>query len=347
MSLAASAVKQRAGSRHPLRLSGSLLAVLGLGALLLAMFASLAMGASTISPGDVLSALVAFDGSRAHVAVAEVRLPRTVVAVAVGGSLGVAGALMQAVSRNDLADPSILGISWGAALATVAGQTVLSVDSAPALVALAMAGAALAAAAIVALGLLGRGGLAAERLVVAGAAISGLLAALIQGLLVLDRESLEVARHWLAGSLTGAGWDGLLATVPYLVIGVLLAIAIARPLTMLGLGEDVASGLGIRPRPVQAAAAVAIVALAGASVALAGPIALVGLAVPHAARALVGHDLVPQLAACALLGALLVVIADIVSRLVLAPEELPVGVLTAVVGAPVLVHVARRRTART
>lgn len=343
MSLAATpALRRRSASRR--RLPSPLLAAFGLLALVLAAFASLALGASTIAPGDVVSALVAFDGSREHVAVAEVRLPRTIVAIVVGGSLAVGGALMQAVSRNDLADPSILGISWGAALATVAGQLILGVDSAATLVALAMAGAAVAAAAIVALGLLGRGGLHAERLVVAGAAISGLLAALVQGLLVLDRESLEAARHWLAGSLTGASWGGLVATLPYIAVGTLLAAVVSRPLTMLGLGEDVAGGLGVRPRPVQAATAVAIVALAGASVALAGPVALVGLAVPHVARALAGHEIASQLSACVVLGALLVVVADTVSRLVLAPEELPVGVLTAAVGAPVLVHVVRRRT---
>jgi len=337
------AVSQRVGRG---RLPGPLLAALGLGALAVAVFASLVLGARTISPQQVLSALFAFDGSPSHVAVIEARLPRTVVAVAVGATLGVAGSLMQAVGRNDLADPTILGISWGAALATVAGQIVLRVDSASLLVALAMAGAALAAAVIVALGLLGRGGFAAERLVVAGAAISGLLAALVQGLLVVDRESLEAARRWLAGSLTGAGWDGLVATIPYLVAGALIAAAVARPLTTLGLGEDVASALGVRPRPVQAATAVAIVALAGASVALAGPVALVGLAVPHAARALVGRAMGPQLTACCVLGALLLVVSDVVSRVVLAPEEMPVGVVTALVGAPVLIHVARHRTHR-
>lgn len=344
MSTAApAALGRRTGSR---RVPAPLLAIVGVAGLALAAFASLALGASTIAPADVISALLSFDSSAEHVAVAEVRLPRTAVALLVGASLAVAGALMQAVGRNDLADPSILGISMGAALATVAGQIVLGVDSSALLVVLAMAGAGLAAAAIVTVGLLGRGGFAAERLVVAGAALSGLLLALVQGLLVVDRESLEAARHWLAGSLTGAGWDDVVATLPYLALGVLLAGGVARPLTTLGLGEDVASALGVRPRPVQAASAVAIVALAGASVALAGPIALVGLAVPHAARALVGRDIGPQLIACGVLGALLVVLSDIVARVVVAPEELPVGVLTAVVGVPVLLHVARHRTHR-
>lgn len=330
---------ERVAGRRP---ATPLLAVAGLAALAAAGSASLMLGARAIGPADALAAMVNFDGSAVHVAVAEVRLPRTVVAIAAGAALGMAGALMQALGRNDLADPFLLGISMGAALAAVGGQVVLEVDSAAALAALSMGGAAVAGAAVVALGLLGRGGLAAERLVVAGAAISAMLAALVQGLLVIDRESLEVARHWLAGSLTGAGWDGLLATLPYLAAGVVAAAVIARPLTTLGLGEDVAGALGVRTRPVQALTAVAIVALAGASVALAGPVALVGLAVPHAARPLVGRAIGPQLAASAVLGAVLVVVSDTLARIVLAPEELPVGVVTALVGAPVLIAVARR-----
>jgi iron complex transport system permease protein len=179
---------------------------------------------------------------------------------------------------------------------------------------------------------------------VAGAALSAMLAALVQGLLVIDRQSLEVARHWLAGSLTGAGWDGLLAVAPYLAGGALLAAALARPLTTLGLGEDVAGALGVRPRRVQTLTTVGIVALAGAGTALAGPIALVGLAAPHAARALAGSGVGGQLAVGAAIGALLVVASDTAGRIVLSPEELPVGVITAVIGAPVLVRVARRTT---
>lgn len=324
------------------RVPGPLLVLLGLLGLAAAVLGSLVVGATVIGPRAVLDVLSAPDESAARVAVVDVRLPRTAVALAVGATLGVAGALMQAVSRNRLADPSILGVSWGAALAVVAGQIVLSVSSPALLVALAMGGAGVAAAVVVTIGVLGRDGLAAERLVVAGAAVSGLLAALVQGLLVVDRQSLEVARRWLAGSLTGAGWTDLAATLPYIGLGLVLTLAVARPLTAMGLGDDVAAGLGVRTTRVQLTTALAIVALAGASVALAGPIALVGLAVPHAARAIAGPGTATQLAACAVLGAILVVASDVLARLVLAPEELPVGVVTAVVGAPVLIHVARR-----
>jgi iron complex transport system permease protein len=323
-------------------LSGSFALALSAAALVLVSGAGLMLGASTVSAADVLSALIAFDGSAQDVTVVEVRLPRVVVAAVVGASLGVAGALMQAVTRNPLAEPSLLGVSWGAALAAVGAQVVAGIGTAAALVPVAIGGAAIAGLAIVVLAASGRAGLTPERLIVAGAAVSGLLAALVQGLLVLDSESLEVARRWLAGSLIGASWDALSAAAPYVVAGTVLSAFLVRPLSTLALGDDVARGLGVRTGRVKGGAAIAVVALAGGSVALAGPILLVGLAVPHAARALVGRDLAPLLVMCAVLGAMLVIVSDIVARVVVAPEELPVGVLTALVGAPVLLHVARR-----
>jgi len=323
-------------------LPGPVLLGLGVAALAVVAGAGLMLGASTVSMAHVVSALTAFDGSAEHVTVAEVRLPRVALAAVVGASLGVAGALMQAITRNPLAEPSLLGVSWGAALAAVSAQTVAGIGTTAALVPVAIGGAAIAGLAIVVLAASGRAGLTPERLIVAGAAVSGLLAALVQGLLVLDSESLEVARRWLAGSLSGASWGALAAAAPYVVAGTVLSAGLVLPLATLALGEDVARGLGARTGLIKAAGAVAVVALAGASVALAGPIVLVGLAVPHAARALVGRDLAPLLMTCAVLGAVLVMLSDIVARTVVAPEELPVGMMTALVGAPVLLHVARR-----
>jgi iron complex transport system permease protein len=323
-------------------LPGSVVLALGAATLAVVAGAGLMLGASTVSAGSVVSALTAFDGSAEDVTVVDVRLPRVVVAAVVGASLGVAGALMQAITRNPLAEPSLLGVSWGAALAAVGAQVVAGIGTAAALVPVAIGGAAIAGLLIVVLAASGRAGLTPERLIVAGAAVSGLLAALVQGLLVLDSESLEVARRWLAGSLTGASWSALMAAAPYLAAGTVLCAGLVRPLSALALGDDVARGLGVRTGLVKGAAAVAVVALAGGSVALAGPILLVGLAVPHAARALVGRDLAPLLMACAVLGAVLLIVSDIVARIAVAPEELPVGVMTALVGAPVLLHIARR-----
>jgi iron complex transport system permease protein len=323
-------------------LPGPVVLGVAVAALVLVAGAGLMLGASTVSAPAVVSALTAFDGSPQDVTVVDVRLPRVAVATVVGASLGVAGALMQAITRNPLAEPSLLGVSWGAALAAVGAQVVAGIGTAAALVPVAIGGAAIAGLAILVLAASGRAGLTPERLVVAGAAVSGLLAALVQGLLVVDSRSLEVARHWLAGSLTGASWDALGAAAPYVVAGTALSACLVRPLSTLALGEDVARGLGVRTGLVKGAAGIAVVALAGGSVALAGPILLVGLAVPHAARALVGRDLAPLLTMCAVLGALLVLVSDIVARIAVAPEELPVGVMTALVGAPVLLRLARR-----
>lgn len=311
-------------------------------ALGLALAASVALGSEPIPLGQALTALTAFDGSRAHLVVTEVRVPRTLIGAAVGAALGVAGAVMQALSRNPLADPSVLGISWGAALAVVGAQVLLGIGSIDALVWAALLGAAATGLVVFVLGTAGRSGLSPGRLVVAGAAVGLLLWSLLQGLLVVDQASLQGSRRWLAGSLADRDVDVLRQVLPYLGVGLALAFALARPLTAFGLGEEVARGLGQRTGLVKAGAAAAVVLLAGAAVAVAGPIALVGLVVPHLARRLVGRDLRRALPVSAAAGAVLVLAADVVARVAVRPEELPVGVMTALVGAPVFVHVARR-----
>ncbi len=331
-----------ATGRGRARLPTLAIAAAGTGALALALAASLVVGAIPISLARAVTAFTDYDGSADHVVVMTVRLPRGLIAAVVGAALGAAGAVMQALSRNPLAEPGILGISWGAALAAVAAQVVLGVGSLAALASIALLGAAVAGLAVVVLGSLGRLGLTPSKLVVAGAAVSSLLAGVLQGILVVDQQSLEASRRWLAGSLVGRDAEALLQVLPYLVAGLGLALVLARPLTALSLGEDVARGLGQRTGPVKAAAAAAVVLLAGGAVAVAGPLTLVGLAVPHLARFVVGHDYRQVLPASALFGSVLVVAADAAARLVIPPEEIPVGVMTALVGAPVFIHVARK-----
>jgi iron complex transport system permease protein len=314
----------------------------GLAALAVALAASVAVGATGIPLERTFTAFTAYDASREHVIVMTARLPRAVLAAAVGAALGAAGAVMQALSRNPLAEPGLLGISWGAALAAVTAQVAFSVESLAVLASIALAGAAAAGAVVLSLGSLGRSGLTPAKLVVAGATVSTLLWSLLQGILVVDRQSLEGSRRWLAGSLVGRDLDVLAHVLPYLVAGLVLAFALARPLTAFSLGEDVARGLGQRTGLVKAGAAAAVVLLAGGAVAVAGPLMLVGLAVPHLARFLAGPDYRRVLPVAALLGAVLVMVADVAARLVIHPEELPVGVMTALVGAPVFLHVARR-----
>jgi len=337
-------VPRRAGRRGG-ALPGPLVAVVGAVSLALALGASLALGTTALPLERTVTAFTDYDASRAHVVVMEVRLPRALIGAVVGAALGVAGAVMQALSRNPLADPSVLGISWGAALAAVGAQVLLGIGSITALVWTALLGAAVAGLVVVGLGSVGRGGLTPAKLVVAGAAIGTLLGSVLQGLLVIDQESLQGSRRWLAGSLVGRDVDVLVLVLPYLVAGLLIALVLARPLTAFSLGEDVARGLGQRTGLIKGLAATAVVLLAGAAVAVAGVIVLVGLAVPHLARFLVGRDYRRVLPAAAIGGAVLVLAADVAARLVIGPEELPVGVMTALVGAPVFIHVARRGVA--
>lgn len=328
---------------RPLMLAGL---VVGVGLLLLAMLASILFGAAEIGPGTVWAALVAFDDSTDHLIIRTLRVPRALVAAAVGAALAVAGGVMQGLTRNPLADPGLLGIEAGAALAVVAAVHLLGVGSLALYAWFAFAGAGLAAAAVYALGSAGRGGPTPLKLTIAGAALAALVSSLTTAILILDQRTLEQVRFWLAGSVAGRDLDLLAQVAPYLAVGLVAALALGRQITTLALGEDIARGLGQRTGRVKAASALAVVLLAGGSVAVAGPIGFVGLVVPHVARFLVGVDYRWLLPYAALLGGTFVVLADVLARLVLRPQELPVGVMTALVGGPFFVALVRWRVRR-
>lgn len=319
---------------------------LGVLLVLLTFLASLPVGAADIDPGTVVEAFVAFDGSREHLIVRNVRVPRALVATFVGASLGVAGAIAQGLTRNPLAAPGILGINAGAALLVVGAILLLPVTSLAVYVWFAFLGAGLAAAIVFLLASFGHGGLTPMKIVVVGAALTVLLSSLTQGLLVLHERTLDEIRFWLAGSVAGRDLGIFFQVLPYMLLGLTGALALGKQLNTLSLGEDVAKGLGQRTGRVKAAAVGLIILLAGSSVAVAGPIGFLGLAVPHLARRLVGLDYRWVLPYAAILGATLLLLGDVAARVVLAPEELPVGVMTAVLGAPVfvvLVHQGARR----
>jgi iron complex transport system permease protein len=341
------------GRRDRLRLvrfrSRSLLAVglaVGLGVLLLAMLASILFGAANIGPATVWAALFAFDDSTDHLIIRTLRVPRALVAAAVGAALAVAGAIMQGLTRNPMADPGLLGIEAGAALAVVAAVHLLGIGSLAAYAWFAFAGAALAAAAVYGLGAAGRGGATPLKLTIAGAALASLVSSLTTAILILDQRTLDQVRFWLAGSVAGRDLDLLAQAAPYLAVGLAVALALGRRLTALSLGDDVARGLGQRTGPTKAASALAVVLLAGGSVAVAGPIGFVGLVVPHVARFLVGVDYRWVLPYAALVGGTFLVLADVLARLVLRPQEVPVGVMTALVGGPFFVALVRWRVRR-
>lgn len=312
------------------------------GVLFLSLLGSVRFGAAEIGTSDVVSAFVDYDGSEEDLIIRTLRVPRALIAALVGAALAVAGAIMQGLTRNPLADPGILGIEAGAALAVVGSVFLFGASSLTAYALFAFVGGALTAVVEYVLGTLG-GGMSPMKLVVAGAAMAALLSSLTMAVLILNQRTLEEIRFWLAGSVAGRDLSLLLQVLPYVGAGLLLAFVLGRQITALTLGEDVATGLGQRTGWVKAGCAVAVVLLAGSAVAIAGPIGFVGLVIPHVVRFFVGMDYRWILPYSAFLGAVLLVCADIAARLVLRPQELPVGIMTALVGAPFFIYLARKR----
>ncbi|MDP9388096.1 MAG: iron chelate uptake ABC transporter family permease subunit [Actinomycetota bacterium] len=317
--------------------------VLAAGLLLVIAFASVAYGSKPIALGTVLDAFFGYDASNDHLIVRELRVPRTVVGLGVGVALGLAGAVMQGVTRNPLADPGIFGVEAGAALAVVVAIHSFGVTSLTGYVWFAFAGAAVASVVVYGLGSVGRGGATPVKLALAGAAVAALFSSFTSAILLLDVDTLDQFRFWAVGSL--AGRDATVAShvAPFLLVGVVLALGSARGLNALALGDDVARSLGQRVGWARGGAALAVIVCSGAAVAAAGPIGFVGLTVPHVARAICGPDYRWVLPWSLLLAPSLLLGADIVGRVVARPAELQVGIVTAFVGAPFFIALVRRR----
>ncbi|WP_029663904.1 iron ABC transporter permease [Cellulomonas sp. KRMCY2] len=335
---------RRPGARRRIR------AVLLIVALVAVVAISLAVGTRTISPATVITALLdpadlGTAGETDAIVVRELRLPRTVIGLLVGAALGVAGVVMQGVTRNPVADPGLLGVNAGAAFAVVLGISVAGVTSPVGLAGLALVGSLAAAALIATIAASARAGAAPVLLVVAGAAVTAGLTSLSTLVLLGDPAALDRYRFWTVGSLTGRGLDAAVTLAPLLLVGVVVALALARALDALALGDDVARGLGFRLRPTRAAAVGAIVLLCGTATALAGPLVFVGLLGAHGARALVGGGHLRLLPVAAVIGAALVLLADSLGRVVTPPGELEVGIVVAAIGAPLLIVLVRSRRA--
>lgn len=319
---------------------------LGLTGLLAAIaLSSLLYGAGDIGPARAWQALQHMgtaSGGKARFVLTELRMPRLWIGLVVGAALGIAGALLQAVTRNPLAEPGLLGVSAGAAFA-VTLAILWGADTATLRVSVAQLGALGGCLCVLAAARLQGIGDDPVRLILAGAILSGLLHSLSSLILLYDQSTADEIRFWVVGSLAGRQLDDLVPLFPSLGIAALLTVMLARPLAALALGEHVAIGLGHHPRLVRLLVIVVVALLVGAATAAAGPIAFVGLVVPFAARALAGPDIRRTLWLCLPLGPIVVVSADIVSRLVVPPSELPLGVLTALIGAPVLIGVVRGR----
>ncbi|NJN73586.1 MAG: iron ABC transporter permease [Limnothrix sp. RL_2_0] len=315
--------------------------VVGLVILIICFGASVAFGVADITPIEIYQALLNPDGSTEHLIIRTVRLPRSITALLVGAAVSVAGAIMQGLTRNPLADPGILGINAGAAFAVVGSVFLLNMSSLGAYAGSALLGATISAVAVYGLGSLGRGGLTPLNLTIAGAAFTALISSLTTAILILSQRTLDEIRFWLAGSVAGRNLDLVVQILPYLTVGLLLGFALGKQLTTLGLGDSVAKGLGQNTVLVKVSAAISVVLLAGGSVAIAGPIGFLGLIVPHFVRFWAGADYRWILPYSALLGAILLLVADIGARLVIQPQELPVGIVMPLLGAPFFIYLIR------
>lgn len=317
--------------------------LLAIGMLVLVLIASIAVGSKDIALGTVFDALFAYDDSDDHAIVQALRLPRTLMGLTVGIALGVSGALIQALTRNPLADPGLLGVNAGAAFFVVLAVGLFGLTSIQFYIWFAFLGAIVTTVAVYMVGSAGKAGATPVRLTLAGVAIGAVLSGVSAGIALLNPTTFDRMRQWTAGSLVSPGYETLWTILPFILIGLLIALAMARPLNAVALGDDLASALGANIKRTRGFVVVAVTLLAGGATAAAGPIGFVGLMVPHVARWIVGPDQRWILAFTVVLSPVLLLTADIVGRMMMRPGELQVGIVTAFVGAPVLILLARRR----
>nr|WP_205618694.1 iron ABC transporter permease [Leucobacter chironomi] len=313
--------------------------------LALLVCASVAFGVREVSLHDIAAALGGASDTVGEAAVVK-RLPRTVLAILVGAALALSGASMQAVTRNPLADPAIFGISSGASFAVVLGLVLFGLNTPYSTMAVAIIGSAAAAIFVYGVGSLGRGGATPLKLALAGAATAAALTSLTAAVMLPRVDLLRTYQFWQIGGVGGATWDRIATVLPVLALGALIVLASAKSLNSLALGDEMAAGLGEHVGRARLTATAGAVILAGAATAVAGPIGFVGLIVPHLCRLLVGPDHRVLLPFSAVVGSCLLLAGDVAGRLIARPAEIEVGIVTALIGAPVFIWIVRRQKVR-
>ncbi|KAB7668894.1 FecCD family ABC transporter permease [Bacillus sp. B1-b2] len=312
----------------------------------ISVLASLAFGSRVVGWNEIMDGLFHPEVQSHGANVVRQRIARTVFSLLCGAALGVSGALMQSVTRNPIADPSILGVNTGAALFVVCGISFLNISSVSQYIWLALAGAILTAIFVFGIGSMGSGGATPLKLVLAGAATSAALSSLVMAIMIPRSNVLDQFRFWQVGSVGSGNWSSISIFVPFLIVGILIALFSAPALNALALGDEVATGLGVRTGTLRLVAAFGGVILCGAATALAGPIGFVGLLATHVIRLLIGPDLRLIIPMSALSGAIILTISDVCGRILGSPGELEVGIVTAFIGAPILILITMKAKMR-
>lgn len=312
--------------------------------LLIVTVFSLAIGNRAIAPGTVVQAIFAYDDENSlHLMVQELRVPRTILGIVVGAALAVCGGLIQAFTRNPLADPGILGVNAGASFAVTFAVGVLGLTAPGSYVPFALGGAFVLTVLVYVLGSLGSSGATPMKLTLAGVALGATFTGFTTAIVLRDHSTLQVMRFWGVGSIGGRTADQLVWAIPLIALGLIIGLLSARSLNALALGDDLANALGARVRMTRVMVIIAVTLLAGTAVAAAGPIGFVGLMIPHVVRWFTGPDQRWVLAYSAIVGSAFLLLADIVGRVVLPNSEMRVGIVTALLGAPILIMLVRRK----
>ncbi|WP_163191631.1 FecCD family ABC transporter permease [Clostridium thermarum] len=312
----------------------------------LCVFVSLAWGSKSVPFSQVINALQNNNDTSFSVLVVRERIPRTVFSIMAGASLGISGALMQSITRNPIADPSILGVNTGASLFVVIGIAFFNINSANHYIWLALLGAGVTAVFVYVIASLGNGSMTPIKLALSGAATSAVLSSFVSAVILPRSQVMDAFRFWQVGSVSGATWDSITLILPFVIIGVIISLASIPALNVLALGDEVATGLGAKTGVIRLVCAIAGVMLSGATTAIAGPIGFIGLMIPHSIRLIFGSNLKGIVPLSAIGGAALLIISDVLGRVIGSPGEIQVGIITAFLGAPILVIIARKAKVR-
>lgn len=306
------------------------------------VLASLALGSKNIEFSQAINALLNSEDMSFAALVVRERIPRTIFSIMAGASLGISGALMQSITRNPIADPSILGVNTGAALFVVIGIAFFNINSANQYIWIALAGAGITSVFVYSIASIGKGGMTPIKLALAGAATSAVLSSLVTAVILPRSAVMDAFRFWQVGSVSGATWESINLILPFIIIGLIISIVVTPALNVLALGDDVATGLGVNIGIIRIICTIAGVILCGATTAIAGPIGFIGLMIPHSIRLILGSNLKGIVPLSAIGGAALLIISDVLGRVIGSPGEVQVGIITAFLGAPILIIIARK-----